>query len=74
MFMKHNAPTDVNQALLYGNGGPMWGRVFVGCQGGCERERRIEVIVNILKKWGRGRVGGGGGVRAVDVSGEVKFL
>ena len=34
------------------------GRVFVGCQGGCERERRIEVIVKIQNKFG---VGGGGG-------------
>ena len=37
----------------------MGGRDFVGCQGGCERERRIEVIVKIQKI---NRGGGGGGV------------
>ena len=35
----------------------------MGCQGGCERERRIEVIVKIKKKIGVLGVesGGGGG-------------
>ena len=33
-------------------------QVFRGCQGGCERERRIEVIVKIKKK------NGGRGVRS----------
>ena len=37
-------------------GGGGWGRVFVGCQGGCECERRIEVIVKIKKK----KIGVGG--------------
>ena len=45
-----------------GGGG---GRVFVGCQDGCERERRIEVIVKIQKKnsgrWGVFESGEGGG-------------
>ena len=27
----------------------MGSRVLLGCQGGCERERRIEVIVKIKK-------------------------
>ena len=40
-----------------------------GCQGGCKRERRIEVTVKIKKKIG------GGGVRSrVDVNEELKFL
>ena len=30
-----------------------------GCQGGCERKRRIEVIVKIQKQWGRGSGHGG---------------
>ena len=30
------------------------GGFFGGCQGGCERERRIEVIVKIKKKSGEG--------------------
>ena len=34
----------------------MGGRDFVGCQGGCERQRRILVIVKIQKK-----IRGGGG-------------
>ena len=42
----------------------------MGCQSGCERERRIEVIVKIKKKIGGG--GGGGQVR-VDVNEELKF-
>ena len=41
----------------------------MGCQGGCERERRIEVIVkNKKRKWGGGRQ-----VR-VDVNEELKFF
>ena len=49
------------------------GRVFVGCQGGCERERRIEAIVKIKNKRNRG---GGRVVRGgrLDVNEEVKFL
>ena len=52
-------PTDVNQASYYENGGPwsIGGVVFFlfcffggGCQGGSERERRVEVIVKIKKK------------------------
>ena len=40
-----------------------------GCQGGCERERRIEVIVSIKK------IGGvGSGQVRVDVNEEFKFL
>ena len=47
----------------------MGGSVFLGgCQGGCERERMIEVIVKIKKKSGEG-----GQVR-VDVNKELKFL
>ena len=38
--------------------GVQWGSGFGGCQGGCERERRIEVIVKIKKKNIRG--GGSG--------------
>ena len=42
----------------------------MGCQGGCERERRIEVIVkNKKRKWGKGE----NQVR-VDVNEELKFL
>ena len=50
--------------------GVQWGFGFweaEGCQGGCERDRRIEVIVKIKK------IGGGGQVR-VDVNEELKFL
>ena len=50
--------------FLGGGGG--WGD---WCQGGCERERRIEVIVKIYKK----KIGGGGQVR-VDVNGEFNFF
>ena len=43
------------------------GIVFWGCQGGCERERRIEVIVKIKQNVGGGQV-------RVDVKEELKFL
>ena len=32
-----------------------------GCQGGCERKQRIEVIVKFKKKWGGGGRGSGQG-------------
>ena len=56
-------PTDVNQALKllckWGSNGGLG--FFWGCQGGCERERRIEVIVKIKKKKCVGRGSGQGG-------------
>ena len=54
----------------------MGGRVVVGCQGGCERERRIEVIVKIQQKnRGGGRVvGGGGGQGGCERRSEVFFF
>ena len=46
------------------------GEGFGGCQGGCERERRIEVIVKIKKEKKFGRGGSGQG----SVNEELKFL
>ena len=57
MFMKHYAPNRCEPSIeVIMKMGVQWGRVLLGCQGGCERERRIEVIVKIKKK----KFGGGG--------------
>ena len=65
MFMKHYAPNRCEPSIeVIMKMGVQWeegwvgrgGSGFEGCQGGCERERRIEVIVKIKKK-NRGRGG-----------------
>ena len=67
MFMKPCAPNRCEPSIevmkMVSNGGSGFG----GCQGGCEREERIEVV-KIKKK-----IGGGGQVR-VDVNEELKLL
>ena len=64
IFMNHYAPNRFEPSIeVIMKMGIQW-----GCQGGCERERRIEVIVKIKKKSGKG-----GQVR-VDVNEELKFL
>ena len=57
MFMKHYAPNRCEPSIevimqmgVQWVGFGFWG----GCQGGCERERRIEVIVKIKKNGGGG--------------------
>ena len=47
----------------------MGGGGGLGCQGGYERERRIEVIVKIKKEKNSGE----GGQASVDVNEELKF-
>ena len=83
MFMKHYAPNGCETIIeVIMKMGVQWGM----CQGGCERERRIEVFVKIQKKYlclffsfffflvgGEGGGGVGLGVR-VDVNEELKFL
>ena len=64
MFMKHYAPNRFEPTIeVIMKMGVQWGRggffFLGGCQGGCERERRIEVIVKIKEKRGRGSGQGG---------------
>ena len=68
MFMKHYDPNRCEpsiEAIMKFGFQWGWGSGFGGCQGGCERERRIEVTVKIYKKksgeGGQVRDGGGGG-------------
>ena len=66
MLMKHNARNRCEPSIeVIMKMGVQWGVGFGGvCQGGCERERRIEVFVKIRKEK---KIGGGGQVR-VDVN------
>ena len=69
MFMKHYAPNRFEPSIeVIMKMGVQWGGGGWGCQGGCERERRIEVFVKMEKKiiWGSG---GGGGGRVVGSEG-----
>ena len=67
MFMKYYAPNrcELSIKVMMKMGVQWGGRVFVGCQGGCEREQMIEVIVKIQKTNPVGGGGGGGGGRVV---------
>ena len=60
MFMKHCAPNRCERSItVIMKMGVQLGSFFFGgggrgCQGGCERERGIEVVVKIKKKSGEG--------------------
>ena len=61
MIMKHNAPNRCKPSIeVIMKLRVQWGSIFRGeCHGGCERKRRIEVIVKIKENRGRGSGQGG---------------